>query len=142
MKTQNASNHAQYVKGFHGILFILLLLFFGGSISYLIHASPAQLYPATLFVLLAVTLMVMAWYVRIFPLRAQDRAIRAEERLRYYILTQQPLPESLRISQIIALRFASDSEFPALVERAVNEGLSAKAIKEAIQNWKGDYYRV
>ena len=68
MKTQNASNHAQYVKGFQGILFILLLLFLGGSISFLIHASPAQLYPATLFVLLAVTLMVMAWYVRIVSL--------------------------------------------------------------------------
>ncbi|MFM1877391.1 MAG: hypothetical protein RLZZ241_257 [Bacteroidota bacterium] len=142
MPTQNLKNHAQYVKGFHGLLFILLLLILGGSISYLIHADKEQLYPATLMVLMAVTLFVMTWYIRIFPLRAQDRAIRAEERLRYYILTQQALPESLRISQIIALRFASDAEFPALVERAVNEGLSAKTIKEAIQNWKGDYYRV
>lgn len=142
MQTQNVSNHARYVKGFHGLLAILLLLFLGGSISYLIHASPEQLYPATLFVLLAVSLLVMTWYVRIFPLKAQDRAIRAEERLRYYILTQKTLPESLRMSQIIALRFASDQELPGLVDRAVNEGLGAKEIKSAIQNWKGDYYRV
>ena len=142
MKTQNASNHAQYVKGFHGLLFVLLLLFLGGAISFLIHANSEQLYPATLFLLLAVALFVMTWYVRIFPLKAQDRAIRAEERLRYYILTQKVLPESLRMSQIIALRFAPDSEFPDLVDRAVNENLSAKAIKGAIQNWKGDYYRV
>ena len=77
-----------------------------------------------------------------FPLRAQDRAIRAEERLRYFILTQKTLPENLRISQIIALRFADDAEFPGLVDRAVKEGMSAKEIKAAIQNWKGDYYRV
>lgn len=142
MQTQNVSNHARYVKGFHGLLAILLLLFLGGSISYLIHASPEQLYPASLFVLLAMALFVMTWYVRIFPLKAQDRAIRAEERLRYYILTQKTLPESLRMSQIIALRFASDQELPSLVDRAVNEGLGAKEIKSAIQNWKGDYYRV
>ena len=142
MQTHNVSNHAQYVKGFHGLLFILLLLFLGGSISFLIHATPEQMYPATLFLLLSVTLFVITWYVRIFPLKAQDRAIRAEERLRYYILTKKALPESLRISQIIALRFASDEEFPGLVDRAVTEGLRAKEIKTAIQDWKGDYYRV
>lgn len=142
MQTQNVSNHARYVKGFHGLLLILLLLFLGGSISFLIHATSAQLYPATLFVLLAVALFVMTWYVRIFPLKAQDRAIRAEERLRYYMLTQKALPESLRMSQIIALRFASDEELPGLVERADAAGLSAKEIKAAIQNWKGDFYRV
>jgi hypothetical protein len=142
MNAQNVANHAKYVKGFHGLLFILLLLLLGGAISFLIHATSDQLYPATLFLLLAVTLLVMTWYVRIFPLKAQDRAIRAEERLRYYILTQKALPESLRMSQIIALRFAPDSEFPDLVDRAEKEGLSAKEIKAAIQNWKGDYYRV
>ena len=93
-------------------------------------------------VLVVVTLHVMAWYIRIFPLRAQDRAIRAEERLRYYMLTKKEYPQTLRMSQIIALRFASDEEFPALSERAVNEKLSANAIKMAITNWKGDYYRV
>ena len=93
-------------------------------------------------VLVVVTLHVMAWYIRIFPLKAQDRAIRAEERLRYYMLTKKEYPQSLRMSQIIALRFASDEEFVALLDRAVKEQLSANEIKMAITNWKGDYYRV
>ena len=84
----------------------------------------------------------MVWYIRIFPLRAQDRAIRAEERLRYYMLTKKEYPQTLRMSQIIALRFASDEEFAALLDRAVKEELSANEIKMAITNWKGDYYRV
>lgn len=142
MNGQNFSNHKKYVKGFHGLLFVLLLLLLCGSVSYLFHAPEEQLYPATLMVLLVFTLHVMVWYIRIFPLRAQDRAIRAEERLRYYMLTKKEYPDTLRMSQIIALRFASDKEFPALLERAVNEKLSANDIKMAITNWKGDYYRV
>lgn len=142
MNGQNFSNHKKYVKGFHGLLFVLLLLLLGGSVSYLFHAPEEQLYPATLMVLVVITLHVMAWYIRIFPLRAQDRAIRAEERLRYYMLTKKEYPQTLRMSQIIALRFASDEEFPALLDKAVKEELSSNDIKTAITNWKGDYYRV
>jgi hypothetical protein len=47
-----------------------------------------------------------------FALRAQDRAIRAEENLRHFILTGKPFDSRLRMSQIIALRFAPDDEFP------------------------------
>ena len=72
------------------------------------------MYLASLMVLLSIVLMLMAWYVRIFPLRAQDRAIRAEERLRYYLMTNKTMPKELRMSQIIGLRFASDQEYLAL----------------------------
>ena len=57
-------------------------------------------------------------------------------------MTQKDLPSDLRLSQIIALRFASDEEFLPLVERAIAEKLSAKEIKAQIKNWKGDYHRV
>jgi hypothetical protein len=77
-----------------------------------------------------------------FALKAQDRAIRAEENLRHFVLTGKLLSDKLTISQIIALRFSSDNEFVQLAERAEKEQLTNKEIKMAIQSWKGDYYRV
>ena len=100
------------------------------------------MYLASLMVLLSIVLMLMAWYVRIFPLRAQDRAIRAEERLRYYLMTNKTMPKELRMSHIIGLRFASDQEYLALCERAIKENLSQKEIKMAIADWQADHDRV
>jgi hypothetical protein len=82
------------------------------------------------------------WFTRTFALKAQDRAIRAEENFRYFLLTKKPLPTELRLSQIIALRFAPDEEFVTLVDEAIAQKLAAKEIKMRIKNWKGDYHRV
>jgi hypothetical protein len=82
------------------------------------------------------------WYLRIFPLKAQDRAIRAEENLRHYVLAGKLLPPNLKISQIVALRFAPDDEFLPLIERTLDKNLTQKEIKKEIKNWKPDYYRV
>ena len=65
----------------------------------------------------------------------------AEENLRYYTMTGKTLPTSIRMSQIIALRFASDEEFVDLIDKCIKEQLSSKQIKESIKNWRGDYYR-
>jgi purine nucleoside permease len=75
-------------------------------------------------------------------LKAQDRAIRAEENFRHYMLTNKLMDGRLNLSQVIALRFASDEEFPALAQKAAAEKLPAKEIKKQIKNWRGDYYRV
>jgi len=82
------------------------------------------------------------WYLRIFPLKAQDRAIRAEENLRHYVLTGKLLPPNLKISQIVALRFAPDDEFLHLIEQTLDKNLTQKEIKKEIKNWKSDEYRV
>ena len=71
-------------------------------------------------------------------MKVQDRAIRAEESLRYFILTGKPLNKNLKINQIIALRFASDEEFEILVTKAVTENLTSNQIKQLIQNWRPD----
>lgn len=142
MSTQNYKNHAQMVPGFHYIGLLSILALLGGSINYLIHASADNKYLASLLVLVSFVLCILWIYIRTFPLKAQDRAIRAEEALRYYIMTGKALPTALTIGQIIALRFASDEEYLALVEKAIKENLTSKEIKLAIQNWKADFYRV
>lgn len=80
--------------------------------------------------------------MRRFPLKAQDRAIRAEESLRFFILTGKPLDSKLSPGQIAALRFASDEEFVILSARAISENLSPDDIKKSVKNWRADYHRV
>ena len=142
MKDQSFKNHAKLVTGFHGVLFVALVALLAGSVYHLFRTTSENLYLASLMVLIAIILILMAWYVRTFPLKAQDRAIRAEENMRHYVMTGKLLPSDLRMSQIIALRFASDDEFLPLMEKALKEKLSAKEIKSSIKSWKGDYYRV
>ena len=142
MQEQNFKNHARLVPGFHYIGMLSILALLGGSINYLCRATPDNKYLASLLTLTAFILVVLWIYIRTFPLKAQDRAIRADENLRYYVLTGKLFPAELKIQQIIALRFAHDSEFVALVDRAIKENLSNKDIKSAIQHWKADFYRV
>ncbi len=142
MKTQHFGNHSRLVAGWHGITFFAILALLVGSFINLAHSAPENLYSASLICLVAVILGFFFAYVRIFALKAQDRAIRAEENLRYFAMTGKLLPQELRIGQVIALRFASDNEFVALAQKAAAENLSNKAIKTAIQNWRADHHRV
>ena len=89
-----------------------------------------------------VLIMFALAFARLYALKAQDRAIRAEESLRYFILTSKMLPSALKIGQIIALRFASEDEFIALVDKTIAENLSSNEIKTAIKSWKADYNRL
>ena len=142
MKQQNFKNHIRIVPGFHGITFALILGALIGSIVNVTVSSKENLYSATLIVLICFILALLAFYSRRFALKAQDRAIRAEENLRHYILTGKRLDSRLRTSQIIALRFAEDAEFIPLCAKAIAENMRSIEIKKAIQQWKGDYHRV
>ena len=143
MKEQNFKNHIRLVAGYHGITALLIISFLIGSIITFLHAHDKMVKHAAMIMIIgAMALMGLFWYARLFALKAQDRAIRAEENFRHFVLTGKPLPKELRMRQIIALRFAGDEEFPGLTQRAVAEKLSAKEIKQAIQNWRPDYYRV
>ena len=142
MKQQTYKNHARLVLGFHGFTFLAILVMLIGSIRNLINASATNLYSASLLVLVSVILLLLFFYLRSFALKAQDRAIRAEEKLRYFILTSKRMSPKLTTRQIIGLRFAPDDEFPALVDKAIKENLSEKEIKLAIKNWRPDNYRV
>jgi L-asparagine transporter-like permease len=144
LPSQNFENHARTVFPFHFILLPVLLLTFIGSIVNLMHSldDHSRLYSAALIVVLTLCLIITAFCARIFALKAQDRAIRAEENLRHFSLTGKPLDARLTPLQIVALRFASDAEFVALAAKAANESVPPKEIKRAIKNWRADEYRV
>ena len=46
------------------------------------------------------------------------------------------------MSQIIALRFASNEEWLALISKTIEEKLTSKQIKENIKTWRADYNRL
>lgn len=142
MKTQNYANHARFVPLYHFFTVLGTIVLLIGSIVNLYKSSGENLYNASLIVFGSLLLTLVAFYARVFALKAQDRAIKAEENFRHYVLTGKILNNKLTVRQIIGLRFASDEEFPELAKKAVNENLSEKDIKKAIKNWKADNYRV
>ena len=144
MTEQNYKNHRQTVPMFHVVLFALLALTLIGSFVNLFQSlgDYQRLYSASLIVALTVAALIVMFLARIFALKAQDRAIRAEENLRHFALTGKLLDSRLTLRQIIGLRFASDGEFVSLAQKAADEKLSEDAIKRAIRQWRPDTYRV
>lgn len=144
MQTQNYKNHRRYVPLYTFVLTALILAILAGSVWYFYKSYDAHinLLPAILIFGLAIVCIFFYIYARGFALKAQDRAIRAEENLRHFILTGRPLDNRLRMSQIIALRFADDAEFASLAQSAISENMKADDIKRAIRIWRPDHCRV
>lgn len=97
------------------------------------------------FVVLALAGAVAVLKIRTYALKVQDRVIRLEERLRLAQLVAEPLRiriGDLTEAQLIALRFASDAEVPALVEKALSGTMLPRDLKQAVVNWRPDYFRV
>ena len=141
MPTQNFKNHSQYVPAFHFVTLPLLLLVLIGSIVNLVTAVHENILTAILLMVLTVATILAAFFGRRFSLKAQDRAIRAEENFRHFAATGKPLDKDLTMGQIIALRFAGEEEFVELAKKASIEKMTSKDIKMAIRNWKGDHHR-
>lgn len=142
MAEQNFKNHARLVPMYHGVAFLLAFAGLIGSIINLCnHHDAGNHYSAALLVVVFLVILLILWYARAFSLKAQDRAIRAEENFRHFIITGKPFDKKLTMAQIIGLRFASDEEFAELAKRAVDENLSQKQIKQAVKNWRADHHR-
>jgi hypothetical protein len=143
MTAQNYKNHRRLLPLFHGVLFLMIVLgVIGAGVNlYQSWGDHQRLYSASLIVVIMVSLLMLFYYCRTFALKAQDRAIRAEENLRHFAMTGKLLNPALSMRQTIALRFASDAEFVHLAERSAKDRLEPNAIKQAIQNWRADTYR-
>jgi len=143
---QSYAHHTRWDPLFHFVVlpvFVLGLLF-AVVMHLILHWQPHPLH-GILITILAIAFVILAFKVRLYPLKVQDRVIRLEERLRLATLLPEPLrariPE-LSEGQLIALRFASDGELAGLAQRAMNENLSPADIKKSIQNWRADNWRV
>ena len=143
-KLQNYSNHARFVPLYHGLLSGLIVAGLIGSCVnvYFSIGDHERIYNASLILLLEVVAGLLFVFCRVFALKAQDRAIQAEQNLRHFAATGRLLDARLSVLQIVALRFASDAEFVELAARSAEQTLTPTDIKNAVTNWRGDYYRV
>jgi len=143
MAEQTYATHRQLVPMYHVVTFFLLVAILIGSAVNLWRTigGGASPYSASLILALTVAVFFVYIYSRVFALRAQDRAIRAEEQLRHYVLTGKLLDSRLTVKQIVGLRFASDAEFVALAKRAADDNMEPEAIKKAVKTWRPDTYR-
>jgi hypothetical protein len=144
MLEQSYAKHAKFVPLYHQVLFGIVVLTLIGSFVNLYQSigNHDRLYNASLIAAISVALALVFFFVRTFPLKAQDRAIRAEENLRHFALTGKLLDPRLTIKQIIGLRFASDAEFPELARKAAAEGLRPDDIKKSVKKWRPDHDRM
>ena len=139
---QNFSNHIRYDPLFH---FFILPVFAITLIATIVHLVRRPGLCSAWMVVFMLAAIFALFKVRLYALKVQDRVIRLEERLRLTALLDaslRPRIGELAEAQLIALRFASDAELPALAARALNEKLAAAEIKKSIQHWRADEWRV
>ncbi len=142
VKPQTFENHTKIVPLFHlGVFGILTLnLLFN---LYRIYRVPGL--ETGMSALLAVALLALAFYARVFALTVQDRIIRLEMRLRLKtVLPAQMHPQiqELGVGQLVALRFAGDEELPALTRAVLMENIhDRKVIKKRVKSWRADHLR-
>lgn len=144
MKQQTKNNHTRYQPLQHFVWLPLSFVMLLSTVIYIVFTVMEGTFSIALLILLGAVILAIipGMLARIYALTLQDRLIRTEEQLRFYMLTNKRIDERITTQQLIALRFASDEEFVKLVERAVAENLSPADIKQVIQTWRSDNQRV
>ena len=140
---QSYANHVRWHPPFHFFLMpsalVLLVL---TIVNVVRHSDQLE---AWILLLIGVITPVAFLLIRINPLKAQDRLIRLEERMRLQELLNEPVKSrigELTEGQLVALRFASDAEVAGLVEQALKTKMKGADIKKAIVTWRADVFRV
>jgi hypothetical protein len=140
---QSFANHAKFAPIFH---FALAPLSIGLLVWTVVRLVKAPSEDSAMWVLAAVVLLLTAAVARSFPLQVQDRVIRLEETVRLHRLLPADMQSQIgnfTMSQLIALRFASDRELPELARRVLRDKITdRKAIKQMVTEWRPDHFRV
>ncbi len=141
--TQTYATHTKFVPLFHFVALPILLGNIGIGLYGVVRGPDV---PSVWGLAMAIALFLSALYGRVFALGAQDRVIRLEERLRMQVLL--PIDLQARIAeisrdQVIALRFASDAELPALAARVLKDNIQKRDdIKKLVTQWRADTHQL
>ena len=145
MAKQNYSNHKKYYFPHHFIFYPVTAILVALCI-YFANEYPDQKLEWYMFAAIVLLIAWLSFMMRQhYALTPQNRIIRLEMRLRYFQVYGkrfEPIEAKLTFKQISALRFASDEELPLLLERTMQENLSASSIKKLISDWQADHMRV
>jgi len=140
---QSFENHTRWYPPFHFFVMPMFAINFFWTIYRWWKAGFSV--DAFEYVVMAAALIVFMITARLMALKVQDRLIRLEERMRCERLLPadlKPRIVELRPGQLVALRFAGDSELPELARKVMDEKLmDGKAIKRMIKVWRPDYLR-
>jgi hypothetical protein len=139
---QSYETHRRRTPALYNAAFLVLLLNVLWSAYRLVQALS---FDGLLALLVAIAFVVIGAYARTQTLTVQNRVIRLEERLRYERLLPADVAAqaaTLPVPQIVALRFASDAELPALLDEVLSGQLTEpKAIKMRVKTWRADLLR-
>ena len=134
---QNYSNHVYQPRAWSATWLVAVL----AVLVLIVHAYQEPTYVSFTLLALAGVLLTAVSLIRVFAIRLQNRIIRLEMQMRLSRLGREPDLQRLSLPQVVALRFASDAELPALIDRALAENLTPDAIKRAVRDWQGDFLR-
>lgn len=141
-KLQDFRNHARFDPPYHMVLLAVLLVNLAIVITY--TATHFSVFSGWLTIM-SIAVFIPFAKLRTYPLKVQDRVIRLEERIRLQALAPEEWHAQiyrLTEDQLIGLRFAADDEVVELAKKALEGNLSRKQIKERIQSWRADDWRI
>lgn len=142
-KPQSFENHAKFVRGYHVIATLLLMV---PTLFFLYRAVTSYSTDTLMLAAFAVGVVLIGLYARVFPLGVQDRLIRLEERMRMERLFPDDMQGHIgefTTEQLVGLRFASDGELVELSRRVLTEGIAdRKTIKSSVREWRADHQRI
>jgi hypothetical protein len=142
---QNFKNHSRFDPPVHFVLFAVLLANLIFAVFHLIRHWNQEPIASSWLLVLSLTVIIPVFKLRTYPLKVQDRVIRLEERIRLQALAPAEWHSQiyrLTEDQLIGLRFAADDEVVGLAKQALEHNLNRKQIKERIQSWRADNWRI
>jgi hypothetical protein len=142
---QNIKNHGKIDPPFHYVLLSVLIANLIFAIFHLVHHWKQDPVACAWYLVLSLAVFIPWIKLRMYPLKVQDRVIRLEERLRLQALAPTEWHSQiyrLTEDQLIGLRFAADDEVVELAKQALEHNLTRKQIKERIQDWRPDNFRI